>query len=81
MSNIGYSRYDEPNTEWVNDIVFQQDEVLDMKQKMQNILATVYGNNDIEDLEYELEQLASYFNMRLPAEPFKLKRTTGEKND
>ena len=79
MNNIGYSRYDEPVTNaWLTEQAIDQDDLKNMKAKMKNILATVYGDNEIEDLEYELEQLASYFGMKLPAEPFKLKRTKGE---
>lgn len=73
MSNIGYSRYDEPQ-EWGFDDLVPEDELGDMKHKMKNILDIVYGDSDIEDLEYELESLAAYFDLKLPPKAFKIAR-------
>lgn len=73
MQNIGYSRYDEPLEE-AQECYVHEDEVVEMKQKMKTILDIVYGNSDIEDLEYELESLASHFNLKLPPKAFKITR-------
>lgn len=74
MNHIGYSRFDEPEIFEVEQEYVHVDELHDMKQKMKSILEIVYGDKDVEDLEYELEGLASYFDLKLPARAFTLAR-------
>jgi hypothetical protein len=73
MSNIGYSRYDEP-LDAAHDCYIHEDDVVEMKHKMKTILDIVYGERDIEDLEYELENLAAHFDLKLPPKAFRITR-------
>ena len=78
MNHIGYSRYDEPDYFYDSADLYKDCEKEEVRGALNAIFDIVYGDREIEDLEYELEQLAWMFDMKLPSKPFNLTRIRGE---
>lgn len=75
MNQIGYSRYDDPTYFDHEEEYVHVDSLHEMKETMKTILNIIYSDRDVEDLEYEIENLARCFDMKLPPRAFTLGRT------
>jgi len=70
---LGYSRYDEPYYEEENDFV-HVDEVEEMRKAFVDIIRSLYGDGDIEDLDYEVEHLCDLLEIHRPSLPLNVER-------
>jgi len=70
---LGYSRYDEPFYEEENEFI-HLDDVEEMRTAFIEVIKSLYGKGDIEDLDEQIEHLCELFQMNKPANALNVER-------